>query len=344
MQGNRRCWQQAMSEGGMQVPPTNKLGRIAFITTPNVRSTSSDRIEKFVCRHLRWMCDNFEVVTTGRTYELVKNLTGKSLESLRQGHRDLLRHEAGVTNSVEFANWRDAIWGGLISKHASYPGMIEVTCDLVEQRLDAVIHFTDWADKVGKPDSAVLAGQANVHDVPIATDFNTAESFIATWRSSLAGRSRVRPLFRERRPPSAPPAEKLTDGMRVLGMIAHDNMKLEMCRLAVERAAAIYANFDHIIATGKTGAWLKAFMLALGRSGADIDRIVCCNSGLTGGGVQIAHAVVKGLCRKVIFLQDALVSHPHVSDISLFEQAVLIPDLSVELATNAESAKLLIEA
>ena len=37
---------------------------------------------------------------------------------------------------------------------------------------------------------------------------------------------------------------------------------------------------------------------------------------------QIAYAVVRGICQKIVFLQDPTVSHPHDSDIRLFEQAL----------------------
>jgi methylglyoxal synthase len=62
--------------------------------------------------------------------------------------------------------------------------------------------------------------------------------------------------------------------------------------------------------------------------------------------VQIAAAVVRKICQKVIFLQDPFTSHAHETDIRLFEQAVLLFErtamaegVDVELATNLASAK-----
>jgi len=88
----------------------------------------------------------------------------------------------------------------------------------------------------------------------------------------------------------------------------------------------------------------------MGKSKADISKIRCCKSGPYGGDVQIAAAVVNGLCKKVIFLQDPHTSHPHEIDIKLFEQAILLfrqvaisNKINLELATNLESAKVLID-
>ena len=61
-----------------------------------------------------------------------------------------------------------------------------------------------------------------------------------------------------------------------------------------------------------------------------------------GGDVQIAYAVATGLCKQIIFLQDPSTSHPHDSDIRLFEQAVAEFGEDVKLATNIQSAQLLI--
>jgi methylglyoxal synthase len=106
----------------------------------------------------------------------------------------------------------------------------------------------------------------------------------------------------------------------------------------------IFSNYDYVLATGTTGGWIKRFMKAAGRGPLEVDKIRCCKSGPEGGDLQIAYAVVQGICRKIIFLQDPTVSHAHDSDIRLFEQAVLDTDVHVELATNVESARLLIGA
>src|ERR1041385_8020990 len=142
------------------------------------------------------------------------------------------------------------------------------------------------------------------------------------------------------------PLTDLTENDRVLALIAHDGMKLEMCRFVIEYASEIFNDYDYILATGTTGMWLKQFILAAKRRQHDADKIRCCLSGPKGGDVQIAAAVVKRICRKVIFLQDPFTSHPHETDIRLFEQSVLLferasqnTNIEIELATNVESAK-----
>jgi methylglyoxal synthase len=118
-----------------------------------------------------------------------------------------------------------------------------------------------------------------------------------------------------------------------------------MCCFVVENDRKIFGEFDYILATGTTGKWIKRFALAAGRTPREVEKVRCCLSGPYGGDVQIAAAVVRKLCRKVIFLQDPFTSHAHETDIRLFEQAVLlferaaVKGVEVELATNAASAK-----
>jgi len=243
----------------------------------------------------------------------------------------------------DLETWRRTIGQSLTVTMDSVQGMIHVTYELVEGRLDGVIHLTDWEDKSAKPDSAVLSREANVHNVPIATDPYTAVAFIRGWQRRLAGGPSSGPVFVARHQPKPGPLDRLKPTDSVLAIIAHDNMKLETCLFAVKHAQHILG-YDYILATGTTGSWLKRFMHAAGRSLAEVEKIRCCNSGPQGGDIQIAYAVVRGICQKVVFLQDPTVSHPHDSDIRLFEQAVVAKSAHVELATNVESARLLVGA
>jgi methylglyoxal synthase len=190
----------------------------------------------------------------------------------------------------------------------------------------------------------VLRREANVHKVPIASDIHTAKAFIAAWQGKLA-QPGTPDLFRKRTPKATSPLDGLTDHDRVLAMIAHDAKKLELCCFAVEHMTKIFKDFDYILATGTTGEWLKNFANACGRGKHDVDKIRLCESGPKGGDVQIAAAVARGICRRVIFLQDPFTSHAHETDIHLFEQSVLLFEraaltaFDIELATNVESAR-----
>ncbi|HET9909036.1 MAG TPA: hypothetical protein VFQ23_20480, partial [Anaerolineales bacterium] len=141
------------------------------------------------------------------------------------------------------------------------------------------------------------------------------------------------------------PLSGITPENQVLALIAHDQMNLEMCCFVVAHARQLFNEFDYILATDVTGEWVKKFALAAGRSDEEISKVRCCLSGSYGGYIQIAAAVVKKLCRKVIFLQDPFTSHAHETDIRLFEQAVLLFEraavhgVEIELATNIASAK-----
>jgi methylglyoxal synthase len=317
-----------------------KYGRIAFITTPRFRESSPEIVEDFVYSHIYEVCAPFKVMTTGRTFRYVQEIVGRDPSDT---DRDRIRISMGLSDLTthDLDRWRRTIKDSLEPTMDRFQGMIHVTYELVEGRLDAVIHLTDWEDKNAKPDSAVLSREANVHNVPIAADPDTALAYIKGWKKRLADNG---PVFVRRDQPSEPPLKGLKKGDRVLAMIAHDNMKLETCRFAVENARYIFQKYDYILATGTTGGWIKRFMEAAGRGPSEVDRIRCCNSGPKGGDIQIAYAVVKQICRKIIFLQDPTVSHPHDSDIRLFEQAVLAKDVHVELATNVESARLLIDS
>lgn len=322
-----------------------KHGRIAFITTPRYREAHRDLVEDFVYRHMYSLCGAFKVLSTGRTYEFVHEILSRPLKDV---NAKAIAQDTGfpIKTRADLARWRRVIQGALVGLRHGIQGMVEITHELVEGRLDAVIHLTDWDDVVGKPDSMVLRREANVHNVPIASDVDTARSAIANWKGVLAKTQGKGPVFRKRPRPATLPLEGLTTTHRVLALIAHDGMKLPMCCFVVEHAKRIFDGFDYVLATGTTGAWLKRFVLAAGRSQAEADRIRCCLSGPYGGDVQIAAAVVKKICRKVIFLQDPFTSHAHETDIRLFEQAVLLfqraavsDDIDVELATNVEGAR-----
>ncbi|HET9906809.1 MAG TPA: hypothetical protein VFQ23_09215, partial [Anaerolineales bacterium] len=59
-----------------------KLGRIAFITTPEYRDKHPEEIEDFVYRHLYFLCNWFEVLCTGRTYSFVLGIANRSLDQV----------------------------------------------------------------------------------------------------------------------------------------------------------------------------------------------------------------------------------------------------------------------
>jgi methylglyoxal synthase len=125
-------------------------------------------------------------------------------------------------------------------------------------------------------------------------------------------------------------------------LIAHDGQKHEMCKFVVEYKDKL-RSFEHILATGHSGELAKQYLRAAGWGDEDVKRIMPCNSGPLGGDVEIANAVIQGRCKNVLFFQDPAISHPHAADIRLFEQAVLT-GTQVRLASNAQSARILLEA
>lgn len=330
-------------EGGAYM---QKRGRIAFITTPKYREYHAKLIDTFIYQNLYSFCDAFEVLCTGRTYEHIVKILDRPLAKV---DRESIKSDMHIPidNNAALSRWKKGVREGLTEMLSGIQGMIELTYELVEGRLDAIIHLTDWEDIAGKPDSMVLRREANVHNIPIASDIHTARSFVATWKSRLALTKATDSIFPPKKEiAKESPLKGLTENDNVLALIAHDGMKLEICRFVIEYASKIFKDYDYILATGTTGMWLKRFVLAAHRSQHDADKIRCCLSGPYGGDVQIAAAVVKKICRKVIFLQDPFTSHPHETDIRLFEQSVLLferasqnTNIDIELATNVESAK-----
>lgn len=320
-------------------------GTIAFITTPEFRKEHTAQLADFIFRHLYFLCKNFQVLTTGRTHDAIMEIVRRPLTAEQ---RDIVAEATNLLVKSKSGRdaWLEAITAGMQRFSNGIQGMILITHRLVEGGVDAVIHLSDWADVAGKPDSMVLRREANVHNVHIASDARSARSAIKKWGALL---QLGRPIFRIKSVSEEQPLAGLTPDHRVLALIAHDGMKLDMCCFVVEHSQQIFRQFDFVLATGTTGMWVRRFLLAAGRSEDEANRVRLCRSGPWGGDVQIAAAVVQRICRKVIFLQDPFVSHAHETDIRLFEQAVLLferaaLEIDVELATNVESARMILDA
>ncbi len=313
-----------------------KYGRIALITTPLFRAKNYKSFEEFVLRYMCTLCCYFKVLITKDTYKSSLKILENSLEKYKTSLYKNIDSKKKLEESIK------VIKNNLEVTDNDFIGTTHVAFEIIEQRIDAVIHLMSWEDKFNKPDSAVLSREANVHNVPIAIEIDTAIAFIQEWHSILDKKTTQPNIFLKRAKYINPPLEGLTKNNHTLAIIANDNMKLEVCRFAVENADYIFKNYDYILATGTTGTWVKKFMLAAGRNQEDIKKIRICNSGPLGGDVQIAYAIEKRLCQKVIFLQDPSTSHPHESDIKLFEKAVTSRSVHVKLATNIEAAKILI--
>jgi methylglyoxal synthase len=330
----------------MKQQKPSKYGTIAFITTPLYRQDNKQDAIDFVCENMDFLCRSFEVVATGTTYDFIEdNVLNKTMQQFKNNgylSRIKLMSNRRVKTAADFNKWISTIRAGLIRKDPSFKGMIQIIYELVEGRLDAVIHLKDWQDIAAKPDSTVLSREANVYNVPIATNVETAEGFIKSWKTKIPQLLGVSTIFSKRIKNVIGLADiSNTKNVKVLAMVAHDNMKLEMCRFVVEHASIIFSKYNWIIATGTTGEWIKRFVEAI-KGPNNPANVYCCLSGPKGGDLQIAYAVVQGWCEKIIFFQDPLVSHPHESDIRLFEQAVVADGVKVLMATNSESAKLII--
>lgn len=319
----------------------SQRGSVALITTERFRTDHDTDLRTFVYANLYTLSRLFRVYVTGGTHTC---LTALIRESPSKNARKLMEQDAHFSCSANGAveRWRQVVQSGLVAMSPGIRGMIEVGYALVEGDLGGILHFVDWSDMNAKADTAVLWREANVHNIPIALDTYTAETFVQKWRERFDNVANAAQTIEVTDRQSTKPLRGIKSGHRVAALIAHDNKKLDLCRFAVEHSVKLFNSYDWILATGTTGQWIVDFMTAAGRTTADIERIRPANSGPYGGDVQIAYAVTTGLCKTVFFFQDPQVSHPHDADIRLFEQATVSVNPHAQLATNAAAARLLL--
>ena len=116
-----------------------------------------------------------------------------------------------------------------------------------------------------------------------------------------------------------------------IALIAHDKKKNEIIEIAKEYKDVLCEH--ELYATGTTGT------LIMGETGLPIHRM---KSGPLGGDQQIGAMVAEGKIDLIIFLRDPLTAQPHEPDVSAL---LRLSDVqSIPLATNAGSAKIMLEA
>ena len=116
-----------------------------------------------------------------------------------------------------------------------------------------------------------------------------------------------------------------------IALIAHDKKKNEIIELAKEYRDVLEGH--ELYATGTTGT------LIMGETGLSIHRM---KSGPLGGDQQIGAMLADGLLDLIIFLRDPLTAQPHEPDVSALMR---LSDVQrIPLATNRESAKIMLEA
>lgn len=115
-----------------------------------------------------------------------------------------------------------------------------------------------------------------------------------------------------------------------IALIAHDKKKQKMIELCTEYKDVLAKHT--LYATGTTG------LMVTGATGLNIIQM---KSGPLGGDQQIGSMVADGKLDMVIFLRDPLTAQPHEPDVTAL---LRLSDLmSIPLATNAGSAKIMLE-
>ena len=116
-----------------------------------------------------------------------------------------------------------------------------------------------------------------------------------------------------------------------IALIAHDKKKQEL--LDISKKYKDILTEHELYATGTTGT------LIMGETKLDIFRY---KSGPEGGDQQIGAMLANGELDLIIFLRDPLTAQPHEPDVSALLR--LCDVQKIPLATNASSAKIMLEA
>lgn len=116
-----------------------------------------------------------------------------------------------------------------------------------------------------------------------------------------------------------------------IALIAHDKKKQELLEIAKKYKDILKEH--ELFATGTTGT------LIMGETKLDIFRY---KSGPEGGDQQIGAMLANGELDLIIFLRDPLTAQPHEPDVSALLR--LCDVQKIPLATNASSAKIMLEA
>jgi len=308
---------------------------LGFSAASLFRNESKEDFEAFLHKHFFSVCSNMRLLVTRGTIEFIKEIVNKPLQpgiEFAPGH--------SVKTETEHETWKAVIEESLTDVGGGMRGMVAITNGVVEGTIAAVHHFTDREDIERSVYTRVLARQTIEHHVPCANDLRTASAMARSWLLHFSEGSpfEKRKIFR--------PLAVLGEDSKAIALIAHDNKKLELCNFVVHFLDNIVNYYDWVIAIGTTGEWIQKFLISMGHK-EYAKKVIRCESGPRGGDVQIADAVCAGRCKDIVFFQDPTTSHPHDSDIRLFEQAIhekVGKAATATLGRNWETAKIIVES
>jgi methylglyoxal synthase len=318
---------------------------VALVATPKFKMEHKDRLCTFVLQNLHLLTSKFDVISTGKTYAEIKGFlpeTPEALQKLKDDHQ--IPGDLWLLNlsAAELKKWRDSINNNFQKRKVGVLGVIEIAHQLIQGKLDAVIHLGVDDDTTARAGSAVLLREANVHNVPIALNIPTARTFVKFWNSPV-GKPDPKPaeLFGKETPKNLPPVN-LNGTAGGVALIAHDGQKVALTQFVMEHSEDLQ-QFSRILATGHSGEIVQRCLLTRHWNVTHLSKIHRYKPGPNGGDVEIAAEVIRGACDHVLFFQDPGFSQPHQADIRLFEQAVLA-SVGVLMATNSASARILLSA
>lgn len=308
----------------------NQTGGTILLSATSSERNSPD-FAAFVYEYMGFLTYKCRIVTTSGTKADVESIT--EIPAPRLESQVVTKWNGSrITRQDDYDAWKDSIRNGLDSRGPNITGMIRVTDDLIEGRVDAVMHFTNTPDA---PDSTALKRVARWRHVPYALNISTAIQFVKYWRHKLLSTPEMA-LF----PTQSPPDDHFGDlesGCDCLAVIAHDKRKADLCEFLVVNKDLV-SEYDHILSTKGTGETLKNI---LGKTVSN--KILFALPGREGGDVQIADTVVEGSCKTVIFFSELHVNPQEHADVRLFEPSVLT-DVKLIFAPDPVTAELILKS
>jgi methylglyoxal synthase len=277
------------------------LGFVASASLRKVKPEETNRIYAFVKNHIEVLSSYFVYATAG-TYkdvfwDRVSQGTDWSCELPIEGHRLRNGKEGGIIQLAALVEHR---------KPRNGESATEVAGPV--RTLLFLLHPEDHEELY--PEDQALLRAAIRNNTLILTTLESAEQW-ARWESSG---------------PNLAPREDHR-GEEIVALIAHDRMKLQICKWAVRHRKAL-STFKSIVTTGTTGKLVHEFLEA-----ADIKAglIEPRFSGPEGGDIQIADLILREGCQHVIFFVDPTTAHPHEADIRALVRICSLPDVKVNL-------------
>lgn len=298
--------------------------QLALITTQAYLKQHPTAFAHFVYQRLYALSLHQRLLCSAETYQHLMGIVTLPYAELDLDHASHIAHSMGTLylSGQHYRHWQDHIQRSLTTTQEGAAGMVDILYDLAEGHLSGVIHLT--LANEAESDNDALWQATNVHEVPIAHDLASANQLINTWLTDDSQHNTTPPIE------SSLSCIKKND--RVLALIAHEGQNADI-RAFAQRVADNLLDYDVILATGSTGGKLLTALKDKVPAEA-LSKIRPCLSGPLGGDLQVAYAMLHGMCSKVMLFQDKNNSQSQQDDHYFFERVLLGSEYPVERVSN----------